>query len=271
LVQGWLTIFAWVTSVAATAAIIANIIISLAIFNYDDYVPQRWHTTLLMWMLIILVFIFNLFFRKLLNIFELIGGLCHFLFFFVIIISLSVLAMHSTPQFVFQDLTHGLSGWENPGVSWSLGLLAVTSALNGFDGVLHMSTKPHLFGTKCYMLIGKLGDEVKKVRTRVPRSIIIATVANAVMLFAFVICLLFSIGDINKVENTPTGLPLIEVFYEATKSKNATNFFVSMPAIVLFVTQFNIYASVSRLIWIFAVDKGLPFSRQFAYVSSLLN
>jgi len=90
------------------------------------------------------------------------------------------------------------------------------------------------------------------------------------MLFGFVICLLFTIGDINKVENTPTGLPLIEVFYEATASKNATNFFVSMPAIILFVTQFNIYASVSRLIWIFARDKGLPFSRQFAYVSQHL-
>jgi choline transport protein len=86
------------------------------------------------------------------------------------------------------------------------------------------------------------------------------------MLFAFVICLLFTIGDIDKVSNTPTGLPLIEVFYEATKSKNATNFLVSMPAIVLFFTQFNVFASVSRLIWTFAKDNGLPFSRFFTYV-----
>jgi len=91
------------------------------------------------------------------------------------------------------------------------------------------------------------------------------------MLFAFIICLLFTIGDINKVANTPTGLPLIEVFYEATKSKNATNFLVSMPAIVLFFTQFNVLASVSRLIWTFAKDNGLPFSRQFAYASPRLS
>jgi choline transport protein len=91
------------------------------------------------------------------------------------------------------------------------------------------------------------------------------------MLFAFIICLLFTIGDINKVANTPTGLPLIEVFYEATKSKNATNFLVSMPAIVLFFTQFNVFASVSRLIWTFAKDNGLPFSRQFAYASPRLS
>jgi choline transport protein len=135
-----------VTSAASAAAVIANIIISLAIFNYDDYVPQRWHTTLIMWLLIILVFIFNLFFRKLLNIFEIIGGLCHFLFFIVAIVILSVLAARSTPQFVFHDLTRGLSGWENPGVSWGLGLLPVTNAVIGFDGVIHMSTRSHLFG-----------------------------------------------------------------------------------------------------------------------------
>ncbi len=93
------------------------------------------------------------------------------------------------------------------------------------------------------------------------------------MLFAFIICLLFTIGNIDKVTaslNT-TGVPLIEVFYEATKSKPATNFLVSMPAIVLFFSIFNVFASVSRLIWTFAKDKGLPFSRHFAYVSTCSN
>ena len=142
-----MTIFAWVTGGAAGPALIANVIIGLAIFNYDDYVPQRWHTTLIMWALILVPVIFNLWFRKLLNAFELIGGLCHFLFFIIAIVTLSVLAERSTPQFVFRDFTQGLSGWENPGATWGLGLLAVTYAVNGFDAVLHMSTKSHLSGT----------------------------------------------------------------------------------------------------------------------------
>ena len=87
------------------------------------------------------------------------------------------------------------------------------------------------------------------------------------MLFAFIICLLFTIGNVNQVASTPTGVPLIEVFYQATKSKSATNFLVAMPAIVLLFSLFNSFASASRLIWTFAKDKGLPFSRQFAYVS----
>jgi choline transport protein len=141
-----MTIFAWISGCAAGPAIIANVIIGLAIFNYDDYVPQRWHTTLIMWALILVPFIFNLWFRKLLNAFELIGGLFHFLFFIVAIVILAALAEHSTPQFVFQNFTQGLSGWENPGVTWGLGLLTTTFAVNGFDGVLHMSTQSRLSG-----------------------------------------------------------------------------------------------------------------------------
>jgi hypothetical protein len=142
-----LTVFAWVTGGAAGPAIIANVIIGLAIFNYDDYVPKRWHTTLLMWALILVPFIFNLWFRKLLASLELIGGIFHFLFFIVSIITLAVLAERSTPQFVFQDFTKGLSGWNNDGVTWGLGLLTITYAVNGFDGVLHMSNKSPLPAT----------------------------------------------------------------------------------------------------------------------------
>ena len=100
-----------------------------------------------MWALIFVSFIFNLWFRKFLNAFETFGGVCHFLFFIVAIITLPVLAQHSTPQFVFQNFTQGFSGWEDPGVTWGLGLLTVTFAVNGFDGVLHMSTNSHLSGT----------------------------------------------------------------------------------------------------------------------------
>ena len=140
---GWLTIFAWVTGGASGPAIIANIITGLAIFNYEDYVPQRWQTTLIIWALTLLPFILNLWFRKLLNAFELIGGICHFLFFIIAIVTLSVLAERSTPQFVFRNFTRGISGWENPGVTWGIGLLASAFAVNGFDGVIHMSIKSY--------------------------------------------------------------------------------------------------------------------------------
>lgn len=63
------------------------------------------------------------------------------MFFIIAIATLSVLAERSSPQFVFENFTKGISGWENPGVTWGIGLLTATFAVNGFDGVLHMSIK----------------------------------------------------------------------------------------------------------------------------------
>ena len=75
----------------------------------------------------------NLWFRQLLNTFELLGGLLHIIFFIASIITLVVLAQRSTPDFVFNTLTTGQSGWTNPGVSWGLGLLTVTFAVSGAE------------------------------------------------------------------------------------------------------------------------------------------
>ena len=97
---------------------------------------------------------------------------------------------------------------------------------------------------------------------------ITAVTLNSIMMFAFSVCLLYSIGDIDKVANTPTLLPITEVYYQATKSKHATNVLVVMMILILFIAMFNIFASVSRLTWAFATDKGLPFSTFFARVST---
>jgi Amino acid permease len=95
---------------------------------------------------------------------------------------------------------------------------------------------------------------------------ILAVTLNSIMQFAFMICLMFTIGDLDQVVNSPTLVPIIEVYYQATQSKHGTNFLVVMMAIVLFVSLFNIFASVSRLTWAFARDNGLPFSNWFSYV-----
>jgi len=114
----------------------------------------------------------------------------------------------------------------------------------GFDSVIHMS------------------DEVKQAHTRVPRSIIFSVGMNGLMQLLYMITVLFTIGDVDRASASP--LPIIEVYYQATGSKAATNLFMFMLVYIIFVSFFNIFASVSRLIWAFSKDEGLPFSRTFA-------
>lgn len=85
------------------------------------------------------------------------------------------------------------------------------------------------------------------------------------MLFVFVTILLFYIGPLDDLSTAP--LPLIYVTYNTTGSKAASNALVSLVAVIIFFASFNMLASVSRLVWMFASDKGLPFSRFFSHVS----
>jgi choline transport protein len=100
----------------------------------------------------------------------------------------------------------------------------------------------------------------------VPRSIILAVTVNSLLLVIFATILLYFMGPLDDIIDTP--LPLLWVIHSVTGSKTAANVLISILAIIFFLALFNIFASVSRLIWVFARDNGLPFSSFFSYVSS---
>lgn len=96
---------------------------------------------------------------------------------------------------------------------------------------------------------------------------VLTVVINTVFAFAFIICLLYTLGNVDAVLNS-TSLPILTVFYGATNSVGATNVLMVFIIIVSIVGDFSVFASVSRLTWAFARDRGLPFSEFFAYVSN---
>jgi hypothetical protein len=111
------------------------------------------------------------------------------------------------------------------------------------------------------------GDEVKDPSRKVPLSMLLSVVLNGIFQLAMVILLLFTIGDPLTTLETPTGYPIIQILYGATNSYAGT---VVLMAILMFngmVAMFSSLASVSRLTWAFARDKGLPFSGFLGHVS----
>jgi amino acid transporter len=94
---------------------------------------------------------------------------------------------------------------------------------------------------------------------------VISTIMNSLMTFAYMLAILFCIGDAERVFAAPN--PLVEVFYLATKSKGATTVVILMHAFICLVALFNIVASACRLTWAFARDKGLPYQDVLTRVS----
>lgn len=133
-------VFAWSAACAIVPFLVGTLVQGLFIFNYPSYVPQPWQGVLLMWAFVLIPVLCNLYARRLLVILELIGGVCHVLFFICTIVILVVMAERSTPAFVFGTLVSDLSGWTNPCAAFSIGLLTVVNPIMGFDGILHMSS-----------------------------------------------------------------------------------------------------------------------------------
>ena len=111
------------------------------------------------------------------------------------------------------------------------------------------------------------GDEVKDPARNIPLSMVLSVVINGGFQIGFVILLLFTLGDPATTLETPTGYPIIQILYGATKSHAGTTVLMVMLFWNGLVAIFSSLASVSRLTWAFARDKGLPFSNFFGYVS----
>ncbi|KIW99848.1 uncharacterized protein Z518_10776 [Rhinocladiella mackenziei CBS 650.93] len=252
LLQGWITVFAWMAVCAQVCFLEGTIIQGLVVLNDETYIPERWHGTMFSWAILAIPLLCNIFARRVLAPLEVLGGIVHIALFVVFVVVLVAMSPRSSADFVFATTFTGLSGYGSPGVQWCIGLLSGAFPLAGFDGVLHMSA------------------EVKNAPLRVPQSMVLSVLINGVLSFGIIITILFCIGDPVAVSETPTGYPIIQILYNSTGSKGATTTLMTFILFTGVVAVFSTLASVSRLTWAFARDKGLPFSSFFGKVHPTL-
>ena len=134
------------------------------------------------------------------------------------------------------------------GLSWLIGQSASSILLIGYDGACHMA------------------EEVQNASINVPRSMIMTLTINGILGFASYLLILYSFGDPLKALNSPYGLPFLEIFYNATKSKAGTTAMTSLLLSMYIFATFGFVAAASRQAWAFSRDNGLPFSTLFKRV-----
>ena len=115
-----------------------------------------------------------------------------------------------------------------------------------------------------------LAAEVTDAPRYIPQAMVLSVGLNGVMVFGYVLALLYSMGNVEEILFSPTGFPIIELYYQATGSKAGAVVLVSLLLFGGTVQLFGLFASTSRLTWAFANDRGLPFSDFFAHVSQAI-
>jgi amino acid transporter len=87
--------------------------------------------------------------------------------------------------------------------------------------------------------------------------------------FVFLACLLFVAGDLKQVTESNAG-PLLEILFNATKSRAGAICLLLFPLLCLFFAATSIMTTSSRMIWSFARDGGLPASKHLAIIHPTL-
>ena len=92
-----------------------------------------------------------------------------------------------------------------------------------------------------------VGKEVKNAATVVPRGMVWSIAISGVLCSGFSVAILFSIGDISKALQSPTSIPIIEIFFNTTQSYRATNAMIAALILSMMFSSLGLLASASRL------------------------
>jgi choline transport protein len=166
------------------------------------------------------------------------------------IICITVLACaapdYAPADFVFTEFINE-TGWPD-GVAWLLGLLQGAFSLTGYDAVAHMI------------------EEIPNASVQGPKIMIACVGIGTTTGFLLLMILLFvSGGDAASIIAAPSG-PLIKIMWTATGSRAGTVCLLMFPLICILFGATAIMTTSSRMVYAFARDGGLPYSRSFQKV-----
>ena len=113
-----------------------------------------------------------------------------------------------------------------------------------------------------------MSEEVEDASRTVPNVIVSAVAFNALLLLVVGITYIFCLGDLDSVLDTETGQPVIQVFFNATKSHAGTTVMVVYIILTLLAAGVGQIATSSRQMWSFARDGGKVVLNKFSFSAS---
>jgi choline transport protein len=246
-VTGWFMITGLVAMGSTTNFFFANFVLGMANLANPEYVIERWHTVLVSYLIAIMAALINIFLPRLLSKISTLALCWNLLSLFVIVVTiLSTNNQKQSSSFVWKDFQN-FTGFGS-------GMATVVGLLQSF------------YGMCCYDAPAHMTEEMKNASKEAPRAIILSVWIGAVTGFVFLVSAFYCIGNIEQTAMSPTGVPLIQIFFDSTGSVQGSLVLTFMITVVVFFSANALMADGSRSLFAFARDHGLPFSKFFAKV-----
>lgn len=236
------------TSASTTLSAAAEVVGMYALAN-PDFVPKRWHVFVCFEVLHLFLTLFNCY-GKSLPLISASALYISLLSFFTI--TITVLACSSgkfnDAKFVFSTF-YNETGWKSNGIAFIVGLINPAWSFSCLDCATHMAF------------------EVEKPERVIPIAIMGTVAIGFTTSFCYVIAMFFSIRDLDKLMQSTTGAPILDIYNQALGNTSGAIFLGCLVLFTSFGCIIACHTWQARLGWSFARDKGLPFSRFWAQVN----
>ncbi|CED83506.1 potential choline and nitrogen mustard permease [Phaffia rhodozyma] len=258
---GHLNYIGYCVILAGFGVLIGQQILTLVVLNDPSFVITQWKVFLIAEAAILAATLFNIFCMAIMPIIDIVSLYFFFFSFLAYLIVPIVCARHlnhalKTPKFVFTESIN-LTGYDsmNGGdfVAFMIGLSGVSTAFGGTDAVVHIA------------------EECEHPERDVPRTMWLTVVIGFLSSFVLLISLLFAVVDMDSILGTATGVPYIQLVYNATQSFSGTVCMSLMIIIITFLAMIGMVLSTSRTAFTVARDGGLFTQTYFALISPRWN
>ncbi|KAK4554253.1 hypothetical protein LTR86_008781 [Recurvomyces mirabilis] len=244
---GWASTIAWQAGNAQGIFIVGSLIQTIISLNDDSYLAPAWQGALLAMAAMLIAFAANVYGSRALPYWQNAVFAIHIMAYFAYIIPIWVSAPRASHEQVWFNFQNE-GGWSSIGLAVMVGQLTAFGTTTELDAAAHMS------------------EEVKDAAIAIPRSILIIFVVNFALIFPAILTVAYHIIDLEDALNDPSTYPAIYVLRQAM----ATKWIMAILIVILLLnvaSNIVFLAAVTRDLFAFARDKGLPFSNWLAQVN----
>ncbi|OAQ98288.1 hypothetical protein LLEC1_02077 [Akanthomyces lecanii] len=244
---GWTSTLAWQASNALGMFLVGSAIQAIVTANVD-YEPPRWHAAVINISFTLFALAANVFGSRALPYWQNAVFVIHIIAFVAFLTPIWVNVPKASHHDVWA-LWENRGGWPSMTVAVLVGQMSAICSHVGIDTAAHMA------------------EEVRDAAKTIPRIIIITFVLNTALVFVTLCTFCYHIIDIPTALGDPTGYPGIWVIRQSMGQP-----WLNILLVVVLVLQvfggLSYFAAVSRDLFAFARDNGLPFSKWLAKVDS---
>ncbi|KAH3686899.1 hypothetical protein WICPIJ_002130 [Wickerhamomyces pijperi] len=244
---------AWFGSIFTSASVtisIASAIVGMYVLSTGrEEAPKTWEVFVAFQVLNAFITLFNIYEKPLPLIAQ--SALWVSIFSFVTI-TITVLSCSAgnfqKPSFVFTEFNNA-TGWSSSGIAFIVGLINPAWSFSCLDSATHMC------------------EEIKQPERKIPLAILCTVAIGFSTSFIYVICMFFSIRNLDEILNSNTGVPILDIYHQALQNKHGALALESLIVLTAFGCNISSQTWMTRLCWSFSRDNGIPGSRWWKQVN----